>query len=222
MTKIVVFDLDGVLVNIDSSWEFVHEHFGVNNNESLQAYLKSEINDEEFMKRDIMLWLKNGNLHISKIEGILKDVPIMAGAKETIHELKQYGIKTAIISGGLDILAERVKRALGIDYSIANSLATDSKGFLLGYGILNVALTDKATPLKRLLASTGIKAEDCVAVGNSRFDISMFEVAGFNIAFNACDELVKRYADVIVNSENLIRILPYIIPSVQKAACQIK
>ena len=52
---IVVFDLDGVLVDIQSSWDWVHRHFGVDNDESLAQYLAGQIDDLEFMRRDIAL-----------------------------------------------------------------------------------------------------------------------------------------------------------------------
>ena len=65
--KFVAFDLDGVLVDTFSSWVWMHEYFGVNNDHSLFAYQRGEIDYLEFMRRDIQLWLekkKEGiNLH---------------------------------------------------------------------------------------------------------------------------------------------------------------
>ena len=69
--KLIVFDLDGVLVDVMSSWAFVHEHYGVNNDTSLEAYLSGEIDDHEFMRLDIALWLDiKKKLHISEIREI--------------------------------------------------------------------------------------------------------------------------------------------------------
>lgn len=209
--KLVVFDLDGVLVDIESSWCWVHKYFGVNNDESLRAYLKGEIDDEEFMKRDIALWLRNGKLKLSELGNILREVPLMGGAKETVSKLSRAGIKTAIISGGLELLATRVKKELGIDYSLANGLAVDRNGFLCGEGILKVALVDKSTPLKQLMNSIGVEQKECVAVGNSRFDCSLFEASGLSIAFNPCDDEVRASANVVIEGKDLSKILPYIL-----------
>ena len=99
--RLVVFDMDGVLADIESSWVFVHQRFGVNNDHSLHAYLRGEIDDLEFIRRDIALWrAKDHNLDEGRIARILEDVPLMAGAKKTISELATKGHKTAIVSAG--------------------------------------------------------------------------------------------------------------------------
>ena len=43
MTEIqaVVFDCDGVLVDIGSSWQQIHDYFGTNNLETLEKFLNN-------------------------------------------------------------------------------------------------------------------------------------------------------------------------------------
>ena len=48
-------------------------------------------------------------------------------------------------------------------------------------------------------------------VGDSIFDVSIFDAAGFSIAFNSHDERVKNSADVSIESKDLRDILPYFI-----------
>ncbi|HEX2065545.1 MAG TPA: hypothetical protein VHI93_01910 [Candidatus Thermoplasmatota archaeon] len=38
--RLVCFDMDGVLIDVGSSWVMVHRHFGVQNEASLHAYLR--------------------------------------------------------------------------------------------------------------------------------------------------------------------------------------
>jgi len=199
--KLVAFDLDGTLVDVSSSWVCVHEHFKVNNDHSLQAYLKGEIDDEEFMRRDIELWRSQRPVHISEIEKVLSNVKLFDGVKETISALRERGIKTVIISGGLDILANRVKEELGMDYSIANGLEFDSFGYLTGKGILNVELRNKGEPLRRIKALFGLKKENVASVGNTHIDVGMFEESAIGIAFRPEDEIVKRKADFVVEND---------------------
>lgn len=92
--KMVIFDMDGVLVDIDSSWQFIHRIFHVDSSENLEKYLGGEIDYKEFMRRDIGLW---GAIHIDQIKNILGKAPLMKGAKEVIHKLKKARYKTAII-----------------------------------------------------------------------------------------------------------------------------
>lgn len=209
---IVVFDLDGVLVEIESSWVWLHEYFEVNNDDALRAYFYGEIDDLEFMRRDIALWhRKKARIHISEIERILSKAPLMKGVKETISRLKAEKIKTAIISGGLEQLGRNVANRIGIDYVLANGLEVDEEGYLLSNGILNVEIADKGKALLMLLTRLNIKPSRCVAVGNSYIDISMFKNSGLGIAFNPFDELVRESADVVIKGNDLRKVLKYIL-----------
>lgn len=209
--ELVAFDLDGVLLDTISTWVWVHDHFGVNNDASLIAYLAGEIDDMEFMRRDIALWhRKKKDMHISDIERILADVPLMYGAEETMEFLKENLVKTAIVSGGIDIAANRVAERLGIDYVRANGLKTTHEGYLTGDGVLNVELCAKGKPLLCLLEELGVDRERCASVGNSAIDIPMFEVCRLGIAFNPSDDDVTNKADVVVHERDLRKILPYL------------
>jgi phosphoserine phosphatase len=209
--KFVAFDLDGVLVNIFSSWVWMHQHYDVNNDHSLYAYQRGEIDYAEFMRRDIALWHeKKKVITISEVEEILSRVPIMKGAKEVVQDLKAQGLQTAIISCGIKVLANRIARDFGIDFVVANGLVVDSEGKLTGEGTLSIELADKGKPLRELLEKNGFEKKDCVAIGNSYGDASMFKVSGLGIAFNPEDDITRDFADVIVEGDDLRKVLPYI------------
>jgi len=127
--KLVVFDMDGVLTDIYSSWKYVHDFFNTSNEKSVYAYLKGEIDDMEFIRRDAALWKQNGRaLKKEKLVEILSDVSLMHGAKECISYLKKRNVKTAIVSAGLNVLAEKVGSELGIDYVYSNGINVDENG----------------------------------------------------------------------------------------------
>ena len=211
--KLVVFDMDGVLTDYFSSWVWVHEHFGTNNDESLRAYINGEIDDLEFMRRDIALWIKKKEgLTREHLKEILEGVPIREGAKELIYWLKSEGVRTTIISGGIDILAERIAEELGIDHVFANGLEFDDDGRLTGEGILRVVLRDKSIILKELKKELGIKREECAAVGDSNIDATMFGECALGIAFNPKPEAkeVMEKADYVVRGRSLMELKPYL------------
>ncbi|HID71770.1 MAG TPA: haloacid dehalogenase, partial [Thermoplasmata archaeon] len=121
--KLVAFDLDGVLTDHISSWMWVHQHFNVDNEEGYRLFQEKKIDDLVFMRKDISLWLKKKpDLKEYEVEEILNKVPITKGSKETFEVLKMNGIKTAIISGGIDLLAKRVGAYVGADFVFANAL----------------------------------------------------------------------------------------------------
>jgi phosphoserine phosphatase len=211
LVKLVVFDCDGVLADSDSSWEYVHHAFGTDNNESLAAYLRGEFDDGEFIRRDVRRWLDIfGDVHISKINGVLERVPLMPGAPEAVGELKKRGIRTAIVSAGLEPLTSRVAKSCGIDINLSNGLVTDGKGYLTGEGIVRVPLSGKGQVVRRLVGELGLRKEQCAAVGDRIMDSKMFEEVGVRIAFNPADGEVGRTADVVIRKKDLREILRYI------------
>ena len=206
--EMVIFDMDGVLTDTYSSWKYVHDYFKTSNDKSVDQYLKGIINDEEFIKRDAELWIENGKpIKIDKLEQILSEIPIMNGAKRCIDKLKEKNIKTAIVSAGLDVLARRVQEYLGIDYSYSNGIKIDRNGFLTGEGIIGVRLMYKDKTIEKISNEIDIPYKNIVSVGNSCFDIPMFEVSGLGIAFNPDDDCVKNAADIIIENKDLSEIL---------------
>jgi phosphoserine phosphatase len=206
--KLVVFDLDGVLVESESSWQALHDAFSVDNEENFQRYLRGEIDYREFMRSDIRLWGKASREEIVKI---LDRVRLMKGAKETVEKLSRAGYKTAIISSGISLLADRVKDQLGIGRSYANRILFDDEERLTGEAEALVTLLNKDDVLRRLAASEGLETSECAVVGDSRFDVAMFKEAGFSISFNSKDELVREAADSVIEQKDLRAILPLLV-----------
>jgi len=207
--KIVVFDMDGVLVDIGSSWQFVHKKLNVDNSDNLRQFLDHQSSYLEFMKKDIELW---GKVNINTIKNILDEAPLMKNAKSTVAQLKKAGYKTAIISSGISMLAERVQQELKIDFMFANRIVADRNGVLTGKGVEVVNPLNKEAVLRRFASDQHTTPQCCAVVGDTIFDAPMFREAGFSIAFNTDDERVKKAANVAVEGKDLQRILPYIIP----------
>ncbi len=209
--KLVVFDMDGVLADIISSWKYIHDYFGSSNDRSVSDYLQGKIDDMEFIRRDVELWQIDGKpVTRKKLIKILSNVPLMNGAEKCITYLNKNDIKTAIVSAGLNLLAERIAKQLGIDYICANGLKTDKQGYITGVGVLGVKLMYKDEAIRSLAKQNKISLGKIAAVGNSCFDIPMFETTGHRIAFNPDDNCVRKAADIIIENKDLTKIIPYI------------
>jgi len=204
--KLVIFDLDGVLVPIDSSWQYVHRAYGRNNEENYRKYLRGEIDYQEFMRSDIALW---GDASIQTIKAILDQVPLTEGAEELTETLRKNRIHTAIISSGISLLADRVGRELGIDRVYANKLIADDHGQLTGEGMTVVPLRDKLSVIKRILEEEGVSPKECAVVGNSIFDFPDLDI-GLSIAFNPQDVESEEKTDVSIEGRDLRLLLPWL------------
>ena len=209
---LVCFDMDGVLTKVRSSWCWIHECFEVDNEPGYKAFCNGEIDEYEFMRRDIGMWLdKRPDLTINEVSVLFRDMPLTEGIQETIACLRDCGIRSVIVSGGIDRAAKMLADEFGFDGYIADSLCTHEDGRLTGEGVLNVDLRDKGIATRRKMEEFGIDPERTVAIGNSFTDIGMFKAVGMSIAFNPTDPYVQEAADHTVVSENLADVLDYII-----------
>jgi len=201
--------MDGVLLDTVSSWRYIHEYFGTTNKRSIITYLRGDIDYLEFIRRDVSLWKKNGkSVKKDIIQDILYTIPYIKGVEECISFLKERHIHTAIVSAGLDILAEKIAHDFGIDYVYANEVKVDKDGRLTGEGVLHVELMHKDKNVKTLAKKLHLPLEVCAAVGNSCFDIPMLETCGLGIAFNPEDTCVVKCADVVIEGKDLSMLIP--------------
>ncbi|MEE8168146.1 MAG: phosphoserine phosphatase SerB [Candidatus Hydrothermarchaeales archaeon] len=206
--KLVVFDLDSTLIDgesLDKFGKLVKK--GKKISEITKKAMVGEISFEEALKKRANL-LKG--LEIEKIHKAAKDIPLMKGAHEAVSALKERGIKTAVISGGFSIVAERVKGELGLDYAVANEFVVNDGKIT---GEVSGPLTEegsKGQVFEEIAAEAGVTLEDCVAIGDGANDVSMLQKAGLAIAFNS-KPVLDKVADVVIKKNDLREILPHVL-----------
>jgi phosphoserine phosphatase len=143
-------------------------------------------------------------------EDVLKDVaihlPITKGAKRLIDTLKNYGFKTAILSGGFTYFGNYLQKELGIDYLYANELEIIDGVLTGGYIGEIVDGNKKAEYLKEIAIKEGININQTIAVGDGANDLPMLNIAGLGIAFHA-KPTVKNNAQSAISSIGLDGVL---------------
>ena len=175
---LAAFDLDGTVLEHNSSWVAIHRHFGTEHKgaASLRLYTEGKIDYREFMRRDIASW-PNGVTR-DEVVRILSGYKLRREAPKVFDELKARGIKTALVTSGIDILAKEVAERLGIDHWLANGLRFDSNGRLLPKGVGRVDPTRKDVAYSRLLPRLHIPGKDTIAVGDTIYDLAFLKSAG--------------------------------------------
>lgn len=209
---LVCFDMDGVLTKLRSSWCWVHTCFEVDNEPAYQAYCNGEIDEAEFMRRDIGLWTsKNPDVRIQEIARLFRDMPLIGGIQETVACLRANGIRCAIVSGGIDLAARMIAEEFGFDDYVADEILSNPDGTLTGEGRMNVDLRDKGINVRHMIEKYGTTPERTVSIGNSFTDIPMFKNSGMSIAFNPTDPYTQEAATHTIFSDNISDVLDYIL-----------
>ena len=207
--ELVVFDVDGTLTKHSSVWWRLHQHFGTTDEgkQYYDRYFAGEITYDMWADLDAGLWKGKTLDEVMKVVAATQLTP---GSKEAIETLKDYGLKTAILSGGLDIMANDIGRRVGIDYVLTNTLH-HKDGVLTGKVDNLVAWGGKSDAVHQINTHFDIPLEKTAFVGDGRNDMSVFKVVGLAIAYNPEDQEVADSANVAIYEDDLRTILPHVI-----------
>ena len=188
--KLVVFDMDGTIIEPRSSWAMIHDHFGTDNSEMLQMYIDHKISDKEFVKADIALWNSKSDRPVNEeyINSILDKAKPRKGAEELIRSLHEENIKTLILSGGIQYLADKWAKKWNMDDALANDLIDDGEGNLTA--IIKSSGHNKGPVMEGMIEKYNLSKNEIAAVGDTVVDIPTFERAGLSVAVNTEDERV--------------------------------
>jgi phosphoserine phosphatase len=194
--KLVVFDLDGTLVNVDSVWRFLHVKLGTWGKAKLYAemFYRGEVDYTTWARLDVSLWR---GVPFKLIEEFASEIGYVEDAYETVNWFKKSGCKVGVISAGLSVLAEKAMLDLDLDFAEANRLIVRN-GLLTGEIEVTVAHGEKDKVLDNVIRRFGVGREECIAIGDDESNVSLFKVVGLSIAFNPKSKDVAENADIVV------------------------
>ena len=202
--KLVCFDMDSTLIQTEVIVELAkYANAEEKVSEITEAAMRGEIDFKESFRQRIAL-LKGIDENV--LHDIARNLPLTEGAHRLVSNLKKYGYKTAILSGGFTYFGRYLQTVLGIDYVFANELEiVDGKltGNYLGE-IVDGQM--KAELLKKLAFKEDIHLEQVIAVGDGANDLPMISLAGLGIAFHA-KPVVRESAGHAISTAGLDSIL---------------
>ncbi|RDE13936.1 MAG: phosphoserine phosphatase [Candidatus Thorarchaeota archaeon] len=206
--KLVVFDVDGTLTRHTSIWWRLHEVFGTQEEGRVffDKYFAGEITYRQWANSDASLWKGKS---LSRVMEIVRTTELVPGAKETVSALKKMGINVAILSGGVDLLADDVAARVGIDYVMTNKLR-HTNGMLTGEVEVLVEWGRKVRHIKQVADHFAVSLKETAFVGDGLNDISVFRRVGLSIAFRPERQEVADAAQAVVRDDDLRGILDFV------------
>lgn len=194
--RFVAMDMDSTLIQVEVIDELAKAHGVVDQVSALtREAMAGNLDYEESLRRRVKL-LKG--LPVETVHKVAADLPFTPGAEALVRVFRRLGYKTAVISGGFDIAASRVKDHLKLDYAHSNKLEVRD-GLLTGGVIEPIVTPDrKAELLADLADENGIALDQTIAIGDGANDLGMIELAGLGIAFHAKSKL-REAADTALN-----------------------
>jgi phosphoserine phosphatase len=202
---LVVFDLDGTLTPVVSLWRYLHDAFGTwsQGASAAERYMRGEISYTEWAETDAKYW---AGVKLSALQQVLDRIPCQQGATEVFSTLRERDIRTAIVSAGLSVLADKVAEEVGADFSISNELMID-EGILTGGITVKVAVDEKGKLIEQIADDLAIPMNEVALVGDQANDLCIPEC--LRIAFKPKDELARR-VDFVIEDGDLSTILQYL------------
>src|SRR5437763_3387190 len=111
-------------------------------------------------------------------------IRLMPGARALLATLRAAGVRTALVSGGFTVFAERIAAGLGFEQVVANRLDI-AEGKIAGTVAAPILTRDtKRDTLLELARQNGVALEATLAIGDGANDLPMLDAAGLGIAFH--------------------------------------
>ena len=110
MSYLVCLDMDRVLVDHLSTWQFVYDQLGISNDESFELYNQGLLDEWDWIKLDLALIKSapSGDITDERLRGLMEGMPMMKGWRLLIDHLLNNGVHVAIVSGGLQKTARDI------------------------------------------------------------------------------------------------------------------
>jgi len=195
--RLVCFDMDSTLIQTEVIDQLAYRAgVGEQVSEITERAMRGEIDfSESFVQRVSLL----KGLDESVMKEIAENLPLTEGAERLFKTLKQYGYRTAILSGGFTYFGNYLKNKLGVDYVFANELEI-MNGKLTGKHVGQIVDGNRKAELLKLLAfKEDIHLEQVIAVGDGSNDLPMLRLAGLGIAFHAKPKVKESAKNAISN-----------------------
>jgi HAD superfamily phosphoserine phosphatase-like hydrolase len=225
--KVAAFDLDGTLLRGDNfvfSWELVWQTLGFGI--GIQSDLKRQYRRiAKGASREVRIaayqdWcgravdnFKSRGLTRSGIRQMTQQLRLTRNCREAIKALRDQGIVTAMISGGINTILEDTFADYReyFDFVFINELLFDNSGLISGVRATAYDFEGKAEALALVRERAGASTEETVFIGDHFNDEEVMVQARTAIAYPPSDKVARTVANHIIENDDLLQVVPLIL-----------
>jgi phosphoserine phosphatase len=184
--RAVIFDIDGTLLPATTVCHFMAEHMGhIDLIEEMEAAWHAyEIDNRTFSTRDAVNYR---GVAVAEVEERLAELPLIAGLDDVCQRLLAAGVLVKLASCSWSFAGRHLQRRFSL-HSHCGTVMSEADGVFQGRVARYCSEHDKAANVLAFAENHAIDMKDCVAVGDSRSDLPMFEISGRAIALNARED----------------------------------
>lgn len=208
MEKLVVFDVDGVLIDTKiGSFKEIGILLGKKKavREHAEEYERRKQLGPWGLEELAMIFKGIEEKKAKKAAKEIIDKQLMPGTEETMHELMEKRYKIVSYSSSPIWIMHVLREKFNFMDICGNTLEVKN-GIITGKLLEKVDRYVKAEQLKRFIAENKISKENIFIVGDSVSDLPMAELGRF-IAFNSDNQTVKEKAEFVVDKKDLREVL---------------
>jgi HAD superfamily phosphoserine phosphatase-like hydrolase len=226
--KVVAFDLDGTLLRgpkFEFSWEAVWSNlnFAISVQNELKRTYRQRVASDSSRGNRIRAYqewcekacaqFKIRHLTRTKMKDLSESLALTQHCREALAKLRQEGLVTAIISGGVNTFLEDKFPDFReyIDFVFINTLVFSDTGVLEGVKATAYDFQGKADALDIVCKRAECSPEEAVFVGDHFNDETIMLQVKLAIAYPPQDEIARAVSQISIAEDDLMLILPHIL-----------
>lgn len=205
--RLACFDLDGTLVRGTSVSQHLADQLGQGEQmaELERLYAAGEISNAVVAEAQARSYR---GIRLAEIVAKLSTIPCIRGIDPVLLSLRERGIESILGTVAWSFAAEEFRRRHGFA-AVSGTEAELRDDVPTGVVKRHFDEWDKVAFVRSHCEANGVELSECIAVGDSRSDVPLFQAVGFSIALNATTQ-AREAATVALDTEELTDVLDVI------------
>ncbi len=206
---IIIFDVDGVILRGYFLVKILRSSGLVNYLKMLKTalfYYRGKISFNTMIQRG---YSYAARINVNKAMKVLSKIKRVTNLKRAISILKENGYYISIISAGVpDFLLKSIATEIGVDHYRGLDISI-TRGTL---NLNNLNVKPKVKIVEELVDKLGLSWSNVISIADDPNNLELLEKSRLSIGYNP-SKLIREKADVVIETNDFLEIIPYIIPS---------